>query len=657
MLTLFAIPKPFQGHTGIIQRNAITSWTLLSPSPEIILCGDDEGTAETAAALGVRHAPDIARNGYGTPLLNDLFEKAQALASHDLVCYVNADIILLGDFMETVAAVLPLKKDFVMVGERWDVRVDRAINFRQANWKNLLLNHVAGYGLLSLPDLIDYFVFPKGLYKDIPPFAIGRLSFDNWLAWKACDMGAALVDVSKKVTAIHQNHDYSHHRLGEWGVFEGPEAKFNRELMGGRRRYFTLADATHRLTASGLKRNLSWARLRRKWKFMRRALHDLRHRRGLRRSTIEGFIRNALGIPRVELSVVDPARPMPYLADARLIAEKAPLVSVVIPCRNGGRYLAEAIESVLQQDYPRLECIVMDGGSTDNTLEILRRYEGRIQWKSGPDGGPQNAINKAWQTICRGEILAWLNSDDLWEQGAVSKAICYFLEHPEIDVVYGDCGLIGPDGEYLNLFQAREWSLKYAVEHCDHIINQAASFMRRGILERIGWLYPKLCHDHELWLRIALAGGKLQAIPALLAHAREHSGNLGYRSDLVNPLKVQLTEKFFENPGLPPELAGIRRRAISNAYLRGIDYVLKDSLSQDQAKRAIMELVWRAILTDPANLLRAAKRLRSGLRHLARKLSPRKSKNKKKSRRGEIAIMQPLPRGDGEPSLFKESPD
>src|SRR5712664_779088 len=105
MLTLFAVPKPFKGHFGVIQRNAISQWVRLRPKPEILLFGDEEGTVEIAQEFGLRHIPEVKRNQCGTPLLNDLFAKAHALASYNILCYVNADIMLLGDFMEAVQQV------------------------------------------------------------------------------------------------------------------------------------------------------------------------------------------------------------------------------------------------------------------------------------------------------------------------------------------------------------------------------------------------------------------------------------------------------------------------------------------------------------------------------------------------------------------------
>lgn len=279
-----------------------------------------------------------------------------------------------------------------------------------------------------------------------------------------------------------------------------------------------------------------------------------------------------------------------------------PLVSVVIPCLNRAHFLVPTIESVLQQDYPHIECIVVDGGSTDGTLELLRSYDGRIQWVSEPDQGPPDAINKGWQR-CGGEILAWLNADDLWAPGAVRRVVDYFNEQPEADVVYGDCSIINQEGEYIKTILVRDWDLRYAAERCDHIIFQPAAFMRRSILERVGWLYPQLCHDHDLWLRIGLMEGKIQRIPVVLASTRRHAEDLGFRSDIVIPLKLDLTKRFFSHPNLPESFSEIQDRALSNAYLRGIDYVFFDSLPWLQRAGTSLNLIRKAIRTDSSNII------------------------------------------------------
>jgi len=257
MLTLFTIPKPFRGHIAVIQRNAIRSWTLLRPACEIILFGDDEGTAEIAAELGVRHVPNVARNEYGTPLVNSIFEAAERAATYDLLCYVNADIILMNDFMEAVQQVSGRRRRFLMVGRRWDVDIKRSWDFGRPDWKEQLRTYVIRNGKLHSVWGIDYFVFPRGLWQNIPPFALGRLVWDNWLIYRARSLRIPVIDATYRVMAVHQNHDYAHHPKGEVGVREGPEAKHNLEIAGGYDHTFTLEDATYILTPSGIKLDLS----------------------------------------------------------------------------------------------------------------------------------------------------------------------------------------------------------------------------------------------------------------------------------------------------------------------------------------------------------------------------------------------------------------
>lgn len=288
MLTLFSIPKPFRNHIGIIQTNALRSWLKLEPRCEVILFGAEDGTAATASRFGVVHSPEVSRNEYGTPLLNDLFEKAQRIASHDLVCFVNADIILMNDFISAVKSVRTLNELFLMVGRRWNLDLHQALDFEQRDWDANLRLSVKRHGKPGLPYYIDYFVFPTGLFTSLPPFVIGRAGFDNWLLWKARCSGARLVDASAVIMAVHQNHDYAHHPQGRDGVYLGPEAKRNRELMGGSHHLFTLEDATHYLTPSGLKRNLSRRYFRRKWKFFRRALRNKLRQRGTIASKQDG---------------------------------------------------------------------------------------------------------------------------------------------------------------------------------------------------------------------------------------------------------------------------------------------------------------------------------------------------------------------------------
>jgi hypothetical protein len=118
LLTIFTYTKAFKGHVGVIQRNAISDWVRLRPRPEILLFGIEEGTAEIAKEFGLRNIPDVERRHTGTPLMSGLFERAQALASHNTVCYIDGDIMLLGDFMKAVQQVVSWRDRFLMVGTR-----------------------------------------------------------------------------------------------------------------------------------------------------------------------------------------------------------------------------------------------------------------------------------------------------------------------------------------------------------------------------------------------------------------------------------------------------------------------------------------------------------------------------------------------------------
>jgi len=262
MFTLFTCPKPFRGHIHMIQMNAIQSWMRLLPACEVILFGDEEGTREAAALLGVRHMSQVARNEYGTPLLNDVFSKAERMAAHDIIGYVNADIILMSDMVRAIEYVRREKSVFLMVGQRWNMDVENALDFSQPDWEEKLRRLVLRSGTPTPHSgWIDYFIFRRGLYRDLFPFALGRAGFDNWLLWKAHSLKAPVIDASQAVMAVHQNHDYSHHPQGKRGVWEGAEAKRNRELMGGWHHSFTLSDASHRLASTGIRLNLSRERL------------------------------------------------------------------------------------------------------------------------------------------------------------------------------------------------------------------------------------------------------------------------------------------------------------------------------------------------------------------------------------------------------------
>lgn len=235
-LTIFAMPKAFRGHVGMIQRNAIESWTRIVPRPEVILFGDDSGVAEIAAELGLKHVPEVLRNENGTPLIDDMFREAHRLASNQVMAYVNSDIVLFDDLMKAVSRI---EQDgierFLLVGRRIDTEVE-AIDFEREDWREKLRELAAKTGSLAPRVCKDYFVFRKPLYARIPPFAIGRAAFDNWFVFHAREEKAHVIDATQVVTAVHQNHDYGHVPGGRGQAYiKGKEAARNIELAGGMR--------------------------------------------------------------------------------------------------------------------------------------------------------------------------------------------------------------------------------------------------------------------------------------------------------------------------------------------------------------------------------------------------------------------------------------
>jgi len=253
MLTIFATPKPFKEHIGIIQRNAITSWTMLRPRPEILLFGNESGTEEICRELGLQHIPEVSCTRYGAPLLRDLFRKAQESAQKDMLGYVNADIILLRDFSNAIQEASKVGRRFLMVARRWDIFLDRLWDFASDQAEHKLREYVLREGKQGpLPGNSDFFVFSRGLWSAIPDLGIGRGAWDAWLIFEARRLGAAVVDGSSAVMAIHQSHDQSSYPYGlrQWRT----ELDLNHEIAGEDASRFCLYDATHILAPGGLQR-------------------------------------------------------------------------------------------------------------------------------------------------------------------------------------------------------------------------------------------------------------------------------------------------------------------------------------------------------------------------------------------------------------------
>ncbi len=201
----------------------------------------------------------------------------------------------------------------------------------------------------------------------------------------------------------------------------------------------------------------------------------------------------------------------------------APLVSIVTPSYNMGRFVEETMRSVLSQDYPRIEYIVMDAQSQDETVSILQRYSDRLSYESRPDRGAADAIRKGFERA-RGDIVAYLNADDLYLPGAVSTAVEAFERAPEVDVFYGDAQWIDEAGALIRPYPVRSFDARELAREC--FICQPAVFMRRSAYEAVGGIDPELqyTYDYDLWLRLARRH-RFEYLPEILAQSRMHRAN------------------------------------------------------------------------------------------------------------------------------------
>lgn len=235
-ITIFAMPKAFEGHNGVIQRNALASWVRLAPAVEVILFGDDAGVAEAAAEFGVRHVAQVERTESGTPLISDMFRQASQMGRGKIMAYVNADIMLFEDFPQAVDRLSEAPwKEFLMIGQRTDVDITEVIDFEGDSQPSDTIESARSKGKLAPVVCKDYFVFPKPLYADIPAFAIGRGNWDNWMVHNAHENNLPVVDATQAIFAVHQNHDYAHLPGGRMDAYvKGEEAQRNQQLAGGR---------------------------------------------------------------------------------------------------------------------------------------------------------------------------------------------------------------------------------------------------------------------------------------------------------------------------------------------------------------------------------------------------------------------------------------
>lgn len=205
--TIFSIPTNFRGVKRVQQMNAVRSWLHLDPKPEVLLFGDARNVGACAQRLGCSHVPDVQCNEHGTPILADVFERAQQLAQHDVLCFVNADIILRPDIeMALIRVLAEFDGPFLMTGLRWDVDIHSAVSFSDG-WAARLAAQVVNDGKFHSKTGADYLIFRRGTFEEMPEFLVGRMAWDNWCILDAVRRGLPVVDATEAVLVIHQNHE------------------------------------------------------------------------------------------------------------------------------------------------------------------------------------------------------------------------------------------------------------------------------------------------------------------------------------------------------------------------------------------------------------------------------------------------------------------
>ncbi len=272
-----------------------------------------------------------------------------------------------------------------------------------------------------------------------------------------------------------------------------------------------------------------------------------------------------------------------------------PLVTIVSPSYNQAGFLEKTILSVLEQDYPNLEYLVVDGGSTDGSVELIKKYADRISWwVSEKDNGQADGINKGLQRAS-GEIIAWLNSDDFYLPGAISNAVQALQSNPGVGFVYGDLQVVNEAGEITNLLTYGDWGLKGLMEF--RIIGQPSVFMRRQVLEKTGYLDPDFHFllDHQLWIRLAMNAG-MKYIPKLWAGEHYHaaSKNLAHAAEFGAEAR-RIVEWMASEPHLKDILQQDRRRIEAGAERLNAFY-----LFDAQEYKKSLSAYWRSLRSHPA---------------------------------------------------------
>lgn len=274
-----------------------------------------------------------------------------------------------------------------------------------------------------------------------------------------------------------------------------------------------------------------------------------------------------------------------------------PLVSIITPAYNRASYLDETIQSVLDQDYPHIEYIVLDDGSTDNTKKVLKKYTARIILKTHSNMGETRTVNKGWR-MSHGGIVSVVNSDDPLLPGAVRAAVEFMESHPDILVTYTDWEKIGQNSEVLEHVRVPEYDYLYMLRR-HHCIVGPGAFIRRKAFELTGMRDPEFRYvaDFEYWLRLGLYG-PFARIPETLATFRVHpvSASVSQLGAVMASEHIRMIQKFYLLPDLRPEIRKVRSEAFSSAH-----YVAAEM--SGPARKLACKHYCKSILYHPSSFL------------------------------------------------------
>ncbi|MBI3090855.1 MAG: glycosyltransferase [Candidatus Tectomicrobia bacterium] len=327
----------------------------------------------------------------------------------------------------------------------------------------------------------------------------------------------------------------------------------------------------------------------------------------------------------------------PQLPDAMPDGSPWPRVSIVTPSLNQGRFIEETIRSVLLQGYPNLEYLIIDGGSTDESVEIIKKYEKHLaHWVSEPDKGQAYAINKGWR-LSSGTMIGWLNSDDLLTPCSIHDAVAYLHTHPMKLLVYGNSCCINVRSHLLRNYRARPFRLTSLRLSAVPPIWQPGVLMQREVLKHAGLLDETLhvALDSEYWIRLAVRDGGLGFVPRVLSCHRSHDLTKTRTLHARKAIEiVQILESYFKQSDIPESMSRVQRESLGRAYLLAAQIfdngILWRSRSRAYLLRAL-RLHWKVLSPRlcllfaksflPARMLRLMRSVHATLRAVSRQSS------------------------------------